>query len=241
MNHPYIATLYDVGSSPDGAGYLVLEYVEGPTLAELIAKGPIAPAEVQRIALMTAEAIEAAHDKGIVHRDLKPANIKLGKGDVVKVLDFGLAKAIGEAQGTLAGDTTQVRNYPRYPFVYVAGTGAWRPDRQEIRHLVIRRAVVRNVVGQARFYGSLASEIRASVVWASRIFRACRRSGDRCLADVLRRMCAAGYSPSAEARVALEYVLPAPAEPVRRRLVWRWLVLAAALTAGAVMWSEARE
>ena len=64
LNHPHIATLYDVGSSPEGLGYLVLEYVEGPTLAELIHKGPMAPAEVQRIALMTAEAIEAAHDKG---------------------------------------------------------------------------------------------------------------------------------------------------------------------------------
>src|SRR5580704_11485152 len=106
LNHPHIATLYDVGSSPEGLGYLVLEYVEGPTLAELIDKGPIAPAEVQRIALMTAEAIEAAHAKGIVHRDLKPANIKLGNGNV-KVLDFGLAKAMSEVRGTLPGDMTQ--------------------------------------------------------------------------------------------------------------------------------------
>src|SRR5580698_3933925 len=107
LNHPHIATLYDVGSSPEGLGYLVLEYVEGPTLAELIDKGRMAPAEVQRIALMMAEAIEAAHDKGIVHRDLKPANLKLGEGNVVKVLDFGLAKTMSEAQGKLPGDSTQ--------------------------------------------------------------------------------------------------------------------------------------
>ena len=61
LNHPHIAALYDVGTSPSGLGYLVLEYVEGPTLADLIQKGPIAPADAARIALETAEAIEAAH------------------------------------------------------------------------------------------------------------------------------------------------------------------------------------
>src|SRR5690242_1789552 len=63
FNHPHIATLYDIGSTPEGLGYLVLEYVGGPTLAELINNGPIAREEVLRIALMTAEAIEAAHEK----------------------------------------------------------------------------------------------------------------------------------------------------------------------------------
>ena len=68
LNHPNIATLYDVGSSPTGLSYLVLEYIEGPTLADLIARKPIVESEVLRIALEAAEAIEAAHDKGIFHR-----------------------------------------------------------------------------------------------------------------------------------------------------------------------------
>src|SRR5262245_30233125 len=83
LNHPNICTLYDVGPN-----YLVMEYIEGPTLA-----GPIALAEALPIARQIAEALEAAHEKGIVHRDLKPANIKLTADGKVKVLDFGLAKA----------------------------------------------------------------------------------------------------------------------------------------------------
>src|SRR5262249_48724696 len=83
LNHPNICTLHDVGPN-----YLVMEYIEGPTLA-----GPIALAEALPIARQIAEALEAAHEKGIVHRDLKPANIKLTADGKVKVLDFGLAKA----------------------------------------------------------------------------------------------------------------------------------------------------
>jgi serine/threonine-protein kinase len=83
-----ICTVYDVG--PD---YLVMEFIDGPTLAERIADGPIPLAEAISIARQTADALEAAHEKGIVHRDLKPANVKLTGENKVKVLDFGLAKA----------------------------------------------------------------------------------------------------------------------------------------------------
>ena len=90
LNHPNICTLFDVGPN-----YLVMELVEGPTLAERIAAGPIALGETLVIARQMAEALEAAHEKGITHRDLKPANVKLTTGGNVKVLDFGLAKASG--------------------------------------------------------------------------------------------------------------------------------------------------
>jgi serine/threonine protein kinase/Tol biopolymer transport system component len=89
LNHPHICALYDVG--PD---YLVMEFVEGPTLAERIAAGPMPMEEALTIARQMAEALEAAHEKGIVHRDLKPANVKFTAGGQVKVLDFGLAKAL---------------------------------------------------------------------------------------------------------------------------------------------------
>jgi len=99
LNHPNICTLHDVGPN-----YLVMELIEGPTLAERVAKGAIPLAEALAIARQIAEALEAAHEKGIVHRDLKPANIKLtgpasGHPGKVKVLDFGLAKA-QEAAGS---------------------------------------------------------------------------------------------------------------------------------------------
>jgi serine/threonine protein kinase len=83
LNHPNICTLFDVGPN-----YLVMELVEGPTLAERIAAGPIALPEALVIARQMAEAMEAAHEKGITHRDLKPANVKLTADGNVKVLDF---------------------------------------------------------------------------------------------------------------------------------------------------------
>src|ERR1700691_2022754 len=87
LNHPNICHLYDVGQD-----YLVMELVEGPTLAERIKQGAIPLEEALRIAEQIAEALGVAHEKGIVHRDLKPANIKIRPDGTVKVLDFGLAK-----------------------------------------------------------------------------------------------------------------------------------------------------
>jgi serine/threonine protein kinase len=94
LNHPHICTLHDVG--PD---YLVMEFIEGPTLGERIAAGRIPMEEALAIARQIAEALEAAHEKGIVHRDLKPANVKFTAGGEVKVLDFGLAKALEPETG----------------------------------------------------------------------------------------------------------------------------------------------
>jgi serine/threonine protein kinase len=96
LNHPHIGAIYGVEES-DGVRALVLELVDGETLAERIARGPIPIGEALTIARQITEAIDAAHEKGIVHRDLKPANIKITPAGIVKVLDFGLAKtAIGD-------------------------------------------------------------------------------------------------------------------------------------------------
>src|SRR6266487_2228707 len=93
LNHPHIAAIY--GFEDSGSTHaLVLELVEGPTLADRIAQGPIRLEEALPIARQIAEALEAAHEAGIIHRDLKPANIKLRPDGTVKVLDFGLAKAL---------------------------------------------------------------------------------------------------------------------------------------------------
>ena len=91
LNHPHIGAIYGFENSGDTHA-LVLEFVDGPTLADRIAQGPIAVDEALPIAMQIAGALEAAHEQGIIHRDLKPANIKLRVDGTVKVLDFGLAK-----------------------------------------------------------------------------------------------------------------------------------------------------
>ena len=97
LNHPHIGAIYGLEDA-DGVRALVLELVEGETLADRIARGPIPVNDTLTIARQIADALEAAHDKGIVHRDLKPANIKITPDGVVKVLDFGLAKAASSDQ-----------------------------------------------------------------------------------------------------------------------------------------------
>src|SRR6266487_4312301 len=99
LNHPGIAAIYGLEES-DGVLALVMELVEGPTLAERIAQGPVPLQEALPIARQIAEALEYAHERGVVHRDLKPANIKVTPQSRVKVLDFGLAKAAQVAQAS---------------------------------------------------------------------------------------------------------------------------------------------
>jgi len=92
LNHPNIAIIHGLEDT-SGVGALVMELVEGPTLADRIARAPVPLAETLSVARQIVEALDAAHERGIVHRDLKPANIKITPAGVVKVLDFGLAKA----------------------------------------------------------------------------------------------------------------------------------------------------
>ncbi len=106
MSHSGIAAIYgleDVGGTPA----LVMELVEGPTLAERIARGALPAGEALAVARQLAEALEYAHDHGIVHRDFKPANVKLRPDGTVKVLDFGLARALEGGTAGPASDLTQ--------------------------------------------------------------------------------------------------------------------------------------
>ncbi len=107
LNHPNICTLFDVGHQ-DGVDFLVMEFLEGETLAQRLSKGPLPMDQAVRYAIEIAGALDAAHRQGIVHRDLKPANIMVTKTGV-KVLDFGVAKmerSITEGEET-ATDITQ--------------------------------------------------------------------------------------------------------------------------------------
>src|SRR5438552_1073808 len=94
LSHPHIGAIYGFEESPD-LTCLVLEIIEGPTLAERLDRGPLPIAETLHLARQIADALQAAHEKGIIHRDLKPANIKITGDGTVKVLDFVLAKVFG--------------------------------------------------------------------------------------------------------------------------------------------------
>src|SRR5277367_685960 len=108
LNHPHICALYDVGHQ-DGIEYLVMEFLEGETLAARIAKGPLPTPELLRYASQIADALDKAHRQGIVHRDLKPANVMLTKSGA-KLLDFGLAKGGEILQGDMNSSPTISRN-----------------------------------------------------------------------------------------------------------------------------------
>src|SRR5262245_40372159 len=115
LNHSNIAAIHGLEESV-GRSLLVMELVEGETLADRIARGPIPIDEALQIAKQICEALEAAHEKGIIHRDLKPANIKITHDGKVKVLDFGLAKA-------LEGETAKA-NLSKSPTLSMAATNA---------------------------------------------------------------------------------------------------------------------
>jgi len=141
LNHPNLGIIHEL-KEVDGARYLILELIEGDTLAERIARGPVPVAEAIDIALQIAHGVGAAHDKGIVHRDLKPANVKITSDGRVKVLDFGLAKiyeAVDTPQHlslspTFAADPTAVG--------VILGTAAYMSPEQARGKDVDKRADV---------------------------------------------------------------------------------------------------
>ena len=124
LNHPNIAHIHGFQDA-DGIHALVMELVDGPTLAERIAQGPIPLAEALAIAKQIAEALEAAHEQGIIHRDLKPANVKLREDGTVKVLDFGLARLVAPESSGVGAASVDAVSY----FDHASGDARGRDSR----------------------------------------------------------------------------------------------------------------
>jgi serine/threonine-protein kinase len=145
LHHPNIASIFGLEES-GGALALVMELVEGPTLADRLAPGPLPVAEARAIARQIAEALEEAHEKGIVHRDLKPQNVKVTPDGKVKVLDFGLAKALDPLGAASGGtSTSQLAQSPTLTFGatqmgMILGTAAYMSPEQAAGKPVDRRA-----------------------------------------------------------------------------------------------------
>jgi Tol biopolymer transport system component len=172
LNHPHIGAIYGVEESAGGPA-LVLELVHGPTLADVIASGPVPLEDARRIAGQIASALEAAHEQGIIHRDLKPANIKLRPDGVVKVLDFGLAKALehtGVSDTAIMNSPTIVSHATEAGLIL--GSAAYMAPEQARGQPVDKRADIwafgvvlyEMITGRPLFTGTNTTDVLAAVV-----------------------------------------------------------------------------
>ncbi len=167
LNHNNICSIFDVGPN-----FLVMELIEGPTLAERIEEGPLPLDEALPIALQIADALQAAHDSGIVHRDLKPGNIKLRKDGTAKVLDFGLAKSgAADASPSLTNSPTMLQATATQAGV-IMGTAAYMSPEQARGKSVDKRADIwafgvvlhEMLSGKNMFRGEDVTQTLASVI-----------------------------------------------------------------------------
>jgi Tol biopolymer transport system component len=170
LNHPNIGAIYDLQET-NGSRFLVLELIEGDTLTERIARGPISFDEALDIARQVCDGLEAAHERGIIHRDLKPANVKITPDGKVKILDFGLAKAMGNAPTnvTLSNSPTMLSSTMGG---MILGTAAYMSPEQARGKPVDKRADIwafgvllfEMLTGRRLFQGADASETLAAVI-----------------------------------------------------------------------------
>ena len=170
LNHPNIGSIYGLEEA-DGVKALVLELIEGPTLADRIQQGPIPVDEALPIAKQIAEALEAAHEAGVIHRDLKPANIKVREDGTVKVLDFGLAKALDPAPAT-DPDQSPTLTAAATQMGVIMGTAAYMSPEQVAGKRVDTRSdvwsfgvvLLEMLTGERLFTGETVSHVLAQVL-----------------------------------------------------------------------------
>jgi serine/threonine protein kinase len=171
LDHPNIAVVYGLEDS-GGTRALVMQLAEGPTLADRISKGPIPIEETLPIVRQIAEALEYAHEHGIIHRDLKPANVKVSTNDIVKLLDFGLAKAMeSEPSAESISDSPTLSRMATQAGVLL-GTAAYMSPEQAKGKMVDRRAdiwafgcvVYEMLTGMMAFHGNTVTETLAAVI-----------------------------------------------------------------------------
>jgi len=225
LNHPNIAAIYGL-EQVDQTHFLVLELIEGPDLSERLKQGPLAVEQVLDIGRQIAEGLEVAHEQGVVHRDLKPANVKLTPDGKVKVLDFGLAKALeagpdGGSDPSLSPTITSAATQAGV----IMGTAAYMSPEQARGSTVDKRAdiwsfgcvLLELLTGRNPFVADTISDTLASVLRSDPDWKelpkdspALRRLVKRCLdKDPMKRLRDIG-----EARIAIETILAGDDESV---------------------------
>ncbi len=262
LNHPNIGTIHGFEEA-EGMRALVLELVEGDTLADRVARGPLPIPETLAIARQIADALEAAHDKGVVHRDLKPANIKITPDGVVKVLDFGLAKSDPGGASELANSPTITVGGTVAGLIL--GTAAYMSPEQARGRAVDKRADVwafgcvlyELLTGRAAFPGETASDTIGAILNREPDWNQLPRDLPPGVMTLLRRCLEKDAKKRkrdiGDARAEIDDALARPSADraagdgskastavVRRHAVIPWLVAAAGLIAAAVAWWPSR-
>jgi serine/threonine-protein kinase len=252
LSHPGIAGIHGIEEA-DGQRFLIMEVAEGETLAQRLSRGPLRVEDAVPIARQIAEALEFAHEKGIVHRDLKPGNVMVGPEGRVKVLDFGLAKALGvhPLSGGSSPDASHSPTLAMTQAGVLLGTAGYMSPEQARGKSVDRRSDVWSfgcvlyemLAGQRAFDGETVTDVLGAIVHKepdlarlpAHVPPRLRQLLQQCLQkDASRRLQAIG-----DARVALQEWMENPAEDVPRTTAAapsgrRWLPWAAAVAAGAL-------
>jgi Tol biopolymer transport system component len=246
LNHPNIASIYGVEERA-----LVMELVEGPTLAERIAAGPVRLDEALGIAWQIADALEYAHEKGIVHRDIKPANVKVTPEGRVKVLDFGLAAVLqGAVYASAATDATDSPTLTISPTRagMILGTAAYMSPEQARGTAVDQRADIwafglvlyEMLTGRAAFAGETVSDVLAAVMKEEPNLDAVPASVRPALARCLSKDRRARWASIGDVRWVFENRMPAAALPSHDRKAAVCVAIVAIVVAAAALWAPWR-
>jgi serine/threonine-protein kinase len=255
LNHPNIASIYGLENS-DGIAALVMELVEGPTLADRIAQGPLTVDEAVISARQIADALDAAHEQGIVHRDLKPANIKVTADGAVKVLDFGLAKVV---EPSLAGsasrmDLATATSPAETRAGLILGTAAYMSPEQARGRRVDKRTDIwafgcvlyEMLTGRRAFtgddvVGTLAAVVKESPDW-SELPGETPEPLRRLLIRLLEKDSRRRVRDIGDARAELDALDTRSDAPTTRRLSWIVTAAAVGLVTGALaVWMATRD
>ncbi len=248
LDHPHIGTIYGVEES-NGTRALVLALVDGETLAEHLVRGPIPIVEALEYARQIADALEAAHDKGIIHRDLKPGNIKITPSGVVKVLDFGLAKAMpGSGDRVAMPSPTSTLSGTREGMLL--GTAAYMSPEQARGKPVDRRTDIwafgcvlfEMLTGTRAFEGQNVAEVLAGVIERQPDLNSLPATTPPAIRKLLRRSLEKDQrrrlSDIADARLEIDEAIAEPVAPVafrdanvRTGARWRLVAVGSLLTA----------